>query len=387
MYSAGFRKEARGLREFSVSLKDRLSQLDFIIIFCAFGMNILSLLVLYGGSDVWGGKHFIIQSIASVLGIITMFILSYLDYDAIISRMSIPIFLLSIFLMAAVLLFGVDNGMGNKNWIRIPGVPFTIQPSEFVKITFIITFSRHINHVKEHINNFKNVIMLAIHAGIIIGLVLLTGDLGSALVFMTIMAVMLYCGGLSLWYFAAAFALIAVLSPFLWSHMKEYQQNRIIYGFSPELDPLKSGYQALLSRSAISAGGLFGAGMFGGSVYTTLPQKESDFIFAVLCEKFGFVGGAVYIIFMSIMVIRLIILSRRARKDYGALICIGVCALFVAQTLENIGMCLAMLPVVGITLPFCSYGGSSMLAVYIYLGFVMSISSHNKKYYFERESA
>ena len=375
------------MKEFSVSMKDRLSQLDFIILFCALGMNILSLLTLFGAKEIWGTRFFTVQSIASVLGLFMMFLLSYLDYDTIISKLEILIFILSIVLMAMVLLFGVDNGMGNKNWIRIPGIPFTIQPSEFVKITFIITFSRHINRVKDNINHIKNVIALAIHGGIIMGLVLMTGDLGSTLVFATIMAMMLFCAGLSVWYFIGAFALIALLSPILWSHMKLYQQERIIYGFSPELDPQDVGYQPLLSRAAISAGGFAGSGMFGGTVFTTLPQKESDFIFAVLCEKFGFIGGALYIILMSIMVVRLIVLARRARKDYGALICIGVCTLFVAQALENIGMCLAMLPVVGITLPFCSYGGSSMLAVYIYLGFVMSISSHNKKYYFERESA
>ena len=375
------------MKEFSVSLKERLSQLDFIIIFCGLGMNIMSLLVLFGAQDIWGTRFFTVQTIASVLGIFMMIILAYLDYDAIISKLTIPIFIVSILLMATVLLFGVDNGMGNKNWIRIPGIPFTLQPSEFVKITFIITFSRHINRVKDNINHIKNVIALAIHGGIIMGLVLMTGDLGSTLVFVTIMAVMLFCAGLSIWYFIGVFALIALLSPLLWSHMKLYQQERIIYGFSPELDPQGKGYQPLLSRAAISAGGFTGAGLFGGSVFTTLPQKESDFIFAVLCEKFGFVGGVLYIILMSVMVIRLIILARRARKDYGALICIGVCTLFVAQSLENIGMCLGMLPVVGITLPFCSYGGSSMLAVYIYLGFIMSISSHNKKYYFERESA
>lgn len=375
------------MKEFSVSLKDRLRQLDYYILFCALGMNVMSLLVLYGASEVWGTRFFTVQSIASVLGLFAMLALSYIDYDALISKMTVPIFIFSIVLMVTVLLFGVDNGMGNKNWIRIPGIPFTIQPSEFVKITFIITFSRHINSVKENINNIKNVIMLLLHGGIIMGLVLLTGDLGSALVFAAIMAMMLFCAGLSVWYFVGALALIAILSPVLWSHMKEYQQERIIYGFSPELDPQDTGYQPLLSRSAISAGGIFGAGMFGGEVFKTLPQKESDFIFAVLCEKFGFIGGGVYILLMSVMVIRLLILARRARKDYGALICVGICTLFVAQTLENIGMCLAMLPVVGITLPFCSYGGSSMLAVYIYLGFVMSISSHNKKYFFEREKA
>lgn len=375
------------MKEFSVSLKDRLRQLDYYILFCAVGMNVMSLLVLYGASEVWGTRFFMVQSVASVLGLFAMLVLSYIDYDALISKMTVPIFIFSIVLMVTVLLFGVDNGMGNKNWIRIPGIPFTIQPSEFVKITFIITFSRHINRVKANINNIKNVIMLLLHGGIIMGLVLLTGDLGSALVFAAIMAMMLFCAGLSAWYFVGAFALIAALSPVLWSHMKQYQQERIIYGFSPELDPQDTGYQALLSRSAISAGGVFGAGMFGGEVFKPLPQKESDFIFAVLCEKFGFIGGGIYILLMSVMVIRLLILARRARKDYGALICVGICTLFVAQSLENIGMCLAMLPVVGITLPFCSYGGSSMLAVYIYLGFVMSISSHNKKYFFEREKA
>lgn len=374
------------MRTFSVSLKSRLKNLDYFIIFSALGMTLLSLLVLYGGSNVMGTRRLQIQCVASLVGIFLMIGISFLDYDLWIKHFEIPIFILALIMMAMVLVFGKDN-QGNAAWIEIPGIGVDLQPSEFVKILFIITFSRHIDRVKKNINSIKNVFFLLIHAGIIIGLVVLTGDVGSALIFAGITAIMLFAAGLSIWYFIIGLSIVVIALPIIWPHLPTYQQMRIIVGFNPELDPIKWGYQPLLSRSAIAAGGLAGAGLYGGTVYTTLPAKHSDFIFAVLSEKFGIIGGLTYIILMSIMVIRLLYLARKARKDYGALILAGLAGLFIIQTLENIGMCLGMLPVIGITLPFMSYGGSSMLAVYIYIGVALSIASHNKKYYFEREAA
>ena len=382
-----FGERGETVKEFSVGIKDRLRQLDFIILICAVGMSVLSVMILWGCSELVGSRRMIVQSAAAFLGLIVMVSVSLVDYDAILSRFSIHLFVISVVLLLSVLVFGTSNDMGNKSWINIPGINLDVQPSEFVKIIFICTFAKHIDRVKADINKITNLIQLAVHALIIFGCVMLSGDLGSALVFLAIVAVMLFCAGLSLWYFAALLVIAAIAAPILWPHLSEYQQMRIIVGFNPEIDPDHWGYQAILSRKAIVAGGFRGAGLFGGSVYKTLPVATSDFIFAVLCEKLGFFGAFTYILLNCTMVIRLIWLARVARKDYGALICAGVAALLIAQTLENIGMCLAMLPVVGITLPFMSYGGSSMLSLYTCLGLIMSISTHNKKYYFERESA
>ena len=357
-----------------------------MILFCVLGMTALSIVTLAGAANKIGARYAIVQTIAALLGVCVMFVLAYLDYDKIVKRFGVWIFLLAVLAMVAVILFGEGN-RGNRAWLRIPGVPFDIQPSEYVKFLFIITYSRHIKRVQENINHIKNVAGLAVHGGIIFGLVLLTGDLGSALVYLCIIAVMLLVGGLSIWYFIGVFALLAAASPILWNLLSETQRQRIIYGFDPESDPLNIGFQALHSRAAIAAGGFLGSGFSGGTQYESIPDCYSDFIFAILAEKFGFFGCFLYIALMTVLVLRLIWIARIARKDYGAYICAGVVAVLMFQTLENIGMCLAMLPVIGITLPFMSYGGSSLLAMYMLIGLVQSIKCHNQKYFFEREKA
>ena len=374
------------MKEFSVSFKEKFRRLDFVVLFCALGMTALSLITLAGAANELGTRYVTVQALASVLGICAMLIIAFLDYDKIVSKYSKWFYALAVVLMIAVVLFG-EGDKGNKNWLRIPGIPFDIQPSEYCKFLFIITFSHHIKRVQSEINKIKNVLALAVHAGVICGLILLTGDLGSALVYFFVIAVMLLVGGLSIWYFVAVAAVAVLASPLLWEMLSTKQQDRIIYGFWPEGDPQYIGFQALRSRASIAAGGFLGSGWRGGTQYTSIPFGYTDFIFAILAEKFGFFGCFTYIVLMSIMVFRLLWIARVARKDYGAYMCAGVAAVFIAQTLENIGMCLAMLPVIGITLPFMSYGGSSMLSMYLLVGLVQSIKSHNKKYFFEREKA
>ncbi len=374
------------MKEFSVSSKEKFRRLDFVVLISALGMTLLSIITLAGAADEYGTRYVTVQTFASLLGIISMLIIASLDYDKIIRRYGKWFAVLAIVLMVAVIVFG-EGDKGNKNWLRIPGVPFDIQPSEYCKFLFIITFAQHIKLVQSEINKLKNVFALAIHAGIMCGLVLMTGDLGSTLVYLFVIAVMLLVGGLSVWYFIAAAAVIVLASPLLWEMLSAKQQNRIIYGFWPEGDPEDIGYQALRSRIAIAAGGFKGSGFNGGTQYSSIPFGYTDFLFAVLAEKFGFFGCFTYIALMTVMIIRLLWIARVARKDYGAYMCAGVAGVFIAQTLENIGMCLAMLPVIGITLPFMSYGGSSMLSMYLLVGLVQSIKSHNQKYFFEREKA
>ncbi|MCI9449210.1 MAG: FtsW/RodA/SpoVE family cell cycle protein [Clostridiales bacterium] len=378
------------MKEFSVSLRDKLKKMDKTVALTAIAMTALSILVLWGGSDVFKGGHqkVIIQCVSASLGIILMIGISLLDYDEVCSKFELVFFAVSVALMLLTIVLNLNSSSStNKNWITIKGLPFSIQPAEFVKITFIITFSRHVDRLRDEINKIKNVAILMVHAGIILGLIMITGDLGTVLVYMFIVAAILFAAGLSLWYFAAAALIVVLVSPILWGKLKVYQQNRIIVGFNPELDPEDFGYQALMSKKAIISGGFTGAGIKGGTQFGKVPAAHSDFLFCVLAEKLGFFGTLTYIVLMAALIIRLLVLSRRTRKDYASLICVGVAAVLIAQTLENIGMCLAMLPVVGITLPFFSYGGSSMLAMYIALGVIQSICTHNKKYYFERETS
>ncbi len=372
------------MKEFSITNSDKLKRIDPVILFCVLCMNIMSVVTLAAASDAYGTWYVRMQILASVMGLVIMFMLAFVDYDALIQKMKYGFLAASVLLILWVKFFG-SGSYGNENWISIPGTNISIQPTEFVKITFIITFALHLAYLRRKINHPWSIIQLALHAGLIIGLVLWQGDLGMALVYIGIMVIMVFASGISLWYFAGVGVAGLAASPFLWNVLSEKQQNRIIFGFNPDLDPLGAGWDAIRSRNCIISGGFRGAGFSGGSHFKQIAAGRSDFIFSVLAEKFGFVGTFMYILLLVILVLRILWLAKRARKTYASYICIGIAGMLIVQALENIGMCLAILPVVGITLPFMSYGASSILSMYICMGVVQSISSHNKKYYFERE--
>ncbi len=377
------------MKVFSTSLKEKLSKLDFVIIACAFGMTMISVMTLFGIKDdyVYGTRMVIIQFLAACAGFCGMTFIALFDYDAIIARFWKPLIVASVILLIAVLLFGEGPKPDDDQKLYISIGPVNFQASEFVKLMFILSFSKHLDLVKEKINHPKSLLALLVHAGIIIGMMLLTGDLGTTLVFICIVAVMLFSAGLSLWYFAGAIGAAVIAFPYIWPHLSYYQQMRILCGFDPYLDPEDYGYQAIRSIETISAGGFWGAGLAGGTEYKTLPVATTDFLFSVACEKFGFIGASLYLVLMTVMIFRIIKIARTSRKDAGSYISAGVIAILVAQTTENMGMCLGMLPVIGITMPFLSYGGSSMLAIWLTLGLTQSVRLHNTKYYFEREKA
>ncbi len=374
------------MKEFSVTLKEKVQQLDVVMLFCAIALSILSVITLASSADAYasGMAYARNQVFALVLGLICVGIISMIDYDMLIDRLEYIFFGVSVTLLVIVILFG-EGEMGNENWISIPIINMNIQPTEFVKITFIITFARHLDRLKHRINHPLSVLQILIHGGLIAGMVVLSGDDGMALVYLAIMAVMVFCAGISLWYVAGAVALVIILFPVLWEYMAEYQRQRILIGFNPDLDPDVIGYQSIRSRDCIISGGFRGAGFSGGTKYYILPAAQSDCLFSVLAEKFGFIGTFTYVILITIIIWRIILLAKNCRKTYASFICMGMVGMLLAQTLENIGMCLAIMPVVGITLPFFSYGGSSMLSMYMCLGVLQSICSHNHKYYFERE--
>lgn len=359
----------------------RIFSFDPFLLICTGALSLISILALFGGREEFGSYAFLMQLAMSLAGVCMVVVLAALDYEDIVEKYSIAAFLLSVILMSVTLIFGFSIG-ANRSWLTIPFTGFSIQPSEFVKAAYIMTFSKHLSIVGEDINRIKNILGLGAHAGIIIGLVLLSGDLGVALVYMGITVIMLFCAGLDWKWFVGAAILLAILFPFVWEILKPYQQQRILVGFDPELDPSGYGEQPLTGRNAIMNGGFFGRGLFGGYYYTKLAIAESDFMFATLCEKFGFLGGFAVILFMFLAVARILWIAKDTKKAYGRYICVGVAAMLILQSLENIGMCLVVVPVIGVTLPFVSAGGSSVLATYIVVGMVHSVAASKNKYIF-----
>ncbi len=370
---------------FGESLRTRISRIDPILFAATSFLSIISILTVFGAVENFGRSKLVMQAAMSAAGVIAVFVISNLDYKFIVDRFWLYMLIGSAILLSVTLIFGSTGEnmeTANKSWLEIPIIGIAIQPSEFVKVAFLCSFSYHLDKVKDTINKPKTLIWVIAHAGLIVGLILLSGDLGVALVYMGIIAMMLFCAGLSVWYFVGALAIAVIAFPFLWDFLKPYQQNRIIVGFAPELDPDNVGRQPLFSRGTIAAGGLFGIGLMTPGYYEDLAASHTDFIFATVCEKLGFVGGALVVVALVVLAVRLLVIAMKCRDNTGKLICAGLSAIIIVQSLENLWMCLALVPVVGITLPFVSCGGSSVLSTYILMGLAHSIRAREKKFYF-----
>lgn len=356
----------------------KIKTLDPTLAVCSTILSALSLMIMIGGKETFGSRVIAIQIGATVVGMIVMVILANIDYRRLSERFA-PILLgVSVVLMIFLLVDGVGSGT-NQSWLYFDFLPFGIQPTEFIKTALAITFAYHLSRVKESINRPLVLLGLAAHAGAVILLIILTGDLGVALVFACFCLLMLFCAGLSLWYFAAGGALVAITAPILWLQLEPYQQQRLLVGFRPALDPLGYGYQPLMSRDAIMSGGFLGKGVLGGEVYEQLPAAHTDFAYATACEKLGFFGGFLILIALLILIFRMMLIALQSERGLGSYLCVGLAACFMMQVVINVGMCFAVLPVVGITLPLISYGGSSVLGGYMMLGMAHSVYAHRNR--------
>lgn len=323
-------------------------------------------------------REFLIMFIAVVLGIGLCLIISYFNYEVFTRFWK---FIGIVCIASLVLLFFIGTGPKARpdvhTWIDLK--LFSIQPSEFVKIGFIITFGVHLDKLREKINQPLSILQLGIHAMIPTFLVLKTGDMGSALVFIVIAAGMLFAAGVHWGYFLGGAALIGAATPLVWTYVfSSIQKDRFLALVYPELYP-NIIYQQERGMTAIGAGGFSGQGLFHGT-YTqsgAVPEAQNDFVFTVIGEELGFIGCIAALALLSFISIRILIIGKKSRDRATALICSGMAAMLMGQVVINVGMCLMLLPVIGITLPFISAGGSSNLGVYIGIGLVLSIYRHN----------
>lgn len=373
---------------FISEFKEHLRHIDYVTVILVAVLSVIGILAVHSATLTKGTNRFDIMQIGmTVVGFIIMFALSYIDYDVLTKNYRI-ILILNVLMLTFTAIFGTGaDGAGdtNHNWIRIGSIG--IQPAEIGKILYIITFAAHLDAVKHRLNHIKTLLGLMLHSGLIIGLVLLERDLGQATVYIAITVVMLFAARLSMWYFAGAGLVGLAAAPIIFANLKEYQKKRLLVGFNPELDPLDKGYQAIQSKTAIASGGVTGLGYRQGFLTQDpllLPAKHTDMIFAVISEEAGLIGSITVIALLFGLVVRIFMNALASDRTSGALICAGVAGMLMYQTIENIGMCLGMLPVVGITLPFLSYGGSSVIGIYLAVGMVISVYAKNHRYYFSK---
>lgn len=322
-----------------------------------------------------GGSHYVlIQAAAFVLGIAGIVALMVLDYDYL-GQISRYLYGAGLLLLALVLIPGLGTVRGGaRSWFELGPVNF--QPAELVKIFFIITFAKQLADNEESINKPRTLLKLLAYLAIPCVLILLQPDFGTAAVFVGIALVMLFLTKLSWKYVAGGLGAVAAACPLLWLFvLQDYQKSRIISAFQPERDPSGAGYHVIQSKIAIGSGRVFGTGLYKGSsqVNNLLPERHTDFIYAVVCEELGIVGAVLVILLLALLIFRCIYIGLNARNALGTYICVGTAAMLIFQVFENIGMCLGLFPVTGITLPFYSYGGSSMITIMLALGLVLSV--------------
>ena len=281
-------------------------------------------------------------------------------------------------LLALVLFIGSGDEIGSKSWIRLGS--FGIQPSEYVKIGIIITLSVALSKT-DNINEPKSLIRIFLHIIPIILLVLMQPDFGTTMVFIVILIGMLFVAGISYKYVLSAFGIVAVSLPIIWHFLQDYQKNRILVFFNPESDPLGAGYHVIQSKIAIGSGEIFGKGLYHGTQTQLdfLPAKHTDFIFAVIGEELGLIGCIIAIALLLALVIRCIYVSNIAKNSVGSYICVGIAFMMMGHIFENVGMCIGLMPVTGIPLPYFSYGGSSLIANFISIGLVINVFKQRRK--------
>ena len=336
-------------------------------------INVYSATMSYGTIS-----NVVVQSFAVVLGLVLMILISRFDYEQF-KNLVKPIYIFALFILVIVLFFGVTGEWGARSWIRFGSIG--IQPAEFAKVCFILTFSYHLSKVQDKINKPLIILGLLVHMGVLVGLIMLEPDLGSALVFLFIFVCLMFTAKLSWKYIVPITALAIASLPFIYKYaLSEYQQKRIQVFFNPDLDPLNRGYNVIQSKIAVGSGQLWGKGFLQGTQNQMgyLPTKNTDFIFSVVSEEWGFIGAVILVIALFTLIYRCLKIAQKADNSYGRYICVGVAAMFLFHLFENVGMCIGLMPVTGIPLPLISYGGTSVVTNMIAIGLVLSVNYHNK---------
>ena len=319
-----------------------------------------------GDFNSWPLKH----SQRFILGLIIFFLVIFFDLRLIFGYAYV-IFFLSIISLAIIPFFGIESN-GATRWINIAGI--SLQPSEFVKYTLILALAKYFHSINNDSSFIKTLIIPLIITIVPVLLVITQPDLGTALIILLGGISLFWISGLNYKYFIVGVFSILCSLPVLWQYLKDYQKDRVLTFFNPERDPLGNGYHIMQSKIALGSGGIFGKGYMEGtqSHLNFLPEMQTDFIFTMLGEELGFIGTLLLLLIYAALIMISIRLALKSRSLFSKYLSLGVCNVFFIYVFVNIGMVTGLLPVVGVPLPFISYGGSSMLAVMFGFGLLMN---------------
>lgn len=344
----------------------------------------LGLLSLYSASlnnNVVGMSVFYDQLVCALLGIVLMILLSRGDYRKFYDVAYI-VYGVSVLLLILVLVMG-RQALGATRWFTIGG--FSFQPSEFSKLAVIFFLGRYFSERRPRLTFNVSTSLRGIWADLCfpllltalsIALIFKQPDLGTAILVMGIFLVMLYVSGVSVRLYGALLAALGLLMPLAWHFLKTYQKDRLLVFLDPSRDPLGAGYTITQSKIAVGSGEIFGKGWLSGTQnqLNFLPERHTDFIFSVIGEEWGLLGG-IFLIYCYGMIIYCGFKIARHNKDpFGQLVAVGIVSILAMQVVINIGMVMGLLPVVGITLPLVSYGRTSFMVFAILLGFLLNLS-------------
>ena len=357
------------------NIKKFLLIYDPIILLIVIFLIFWSILNVYSATFHEYSNLHIKQAVFGIFGIILMLLLPLIDYRKLLN-ISPYLYLGGVILLLGVMFFG-KTILGAKRWINLGF--FMLQPSELMKFIMILTVSHMLDDKKSI--TIKDIIAVLVITAIPIVLILKQPDLGTSIMVLLPVLVILFTAGLPKKYIFGATGLFILLAPFIWQHMKEYQKKRILAFLNPEADPYGSAYHILQSKIAIGSGELTGKGFLKGtqSKLFFLPEQHTDFIFATIGEEWGFIMSALIVILYLILGIRIIIWGLRIKHLAGRYICFGSAGLITLQAFINISMTVGFAPVVGITLPLVSYGGTSLITFCLIIGLVLSVIAEYKR--------
>ncbi|SME91239.1 cell elongation-specific peptidoglycan biosynthesis regulator RodA [Tistlia consotensis] len=324
-----------------------------------------------GSFQPWAGR----QAVRFLLGLSVMFGCALIDIRFWF-RFAYPLYILSLLLLVAVEIMG-SIGMGAQRWIDL-GV-IQLQPSEIMKVALVLALARYFHGLTVQDVGRPHYLIPPIFMALApAALVMRQPDLGTAIMLLMVTGAVFFAAGVRWWKFAIVIALVAGAVPLAWSHLHGYQRNRVLTFLNPESDPLGAGYHIMQSKIALGSGGVLGKGFLQGSQshLNFLPEKQTDFIFTMLAEELGMVGGLLLLTLFFLVFVYGFAIALRSRNHFGRIVALGLTINLFLYVFINIAMVTGLIPVVGVPLPLVSYGGTAMLAVLFSLGLVISVSVH-----------
>lgn len=365
------------MRHYLEELKDFTKKGDmFLLILClivsAFGLVCITSAT---SADKFGGnfRYIAVQSVSIGLGVVMYAMASSIDLEFLSEHRLAMVAFNCFLLLMLITPLGTDNNSGNRSWINLKVI--MVQPAEICKITYIIIMASVMASHQNRISHPVSVIHMGMHLLLLVGLNLaLSSDMGVSLIFVFIFIGMTFAGGVSLWWFAAAIGCITAAFPILWQFLGQYQRNRILILFDPTIDEqgINERYHANMNLKSITGGGLTGQGLFNGNRTQggNLFAQHTDYIFSSMGEELGFIGCVVIMLLEFAIIARCIYVGVRCQDYIRRLVCFGAASALMFQVMINVGMCIGVMPVIGLTLPLISYGGSSVVTIFAMLGLV-----------------